>query len=828
MSFDSQKVSSFLKRAAVIAVGVAAVFAAGEVVAAPQCIYVSQSGSGTAPYDEPGKATSSIETAVAAVTGDEAIIYVAPSTTPYKFTGTSRLNIRSNVKIWGQTDDPTQVVIEPKTAKASPLFLLGHADAGLYSLTLQGASKGGLKGGACVKIESTGGTVSNCVMRNVYDDGSWDATAAGVYMDAGLVTHCVLTNIYASMGSSQSHGMVAYMAGGSMENCLVAQNPLGGKDSSSASGGVVALAGSSRLVNCTIAGNRMRGPAGVLIESTTAEVINCVIADNTSTQQPGTETYVGYTSGNKAINVKDCFTACVTKEDINGTCYQTDVFFKNAAAHDYHLAFNSPAVDHGVTPENYTPPATDLDRNARIVNGMIDIGCYEYFSSGLECSFVMSAAKGMVPYEVTFTAAVSDPNPNSLTYKWDVFGDGSVIETTQTPTLVYTYTVGGTFITKLTVVKGGVDYPANNTVSFKAYPKDVYVSQSGTGTSPYDEPGKATSSIEDAVAVASDGSVIHVAASATPYKFTKAERLSIRENIVIRGPEGDPTQVVFEPKSAKASPLFLLGHADAGLYNLTMQGGCGGGASADSMPAGDCVYIEKTGGTVSNCVMRNVSNSCRYGVYAAGVHMAAGLVTHCVLSNLVSAMNSSSSQGMSVSLSGGSMENCLITQNIGTGKTDPPSSGGIVLLSGDSRLVNCTIAGNKLNGPAGILVGSTTAKVINCVIGDNTSVLYPGTAVETYAGYSGKTAINVTNCFTACATEIYINDTCYVGDLAFKDRAAHDYHITVDSPARNHGVIPDGYMPPATDLDGKPRIVSRKIDIGCYECKGGGFTLIVR
>ena len=74
------------------------------------------------------------------------------------------------------------------------------------------------------------------------------------------------------------------------------------------------------------------------------------------------------------------------------SCYTNDPGFVDAANGDYRLASGSPCIDAG--DNAYVTTATDLAGNARIANGTVDIGCYEYGSSPV----VSLLADGLVAY----------------------------------------------------------------------------------------------------------------------------------------------------------------------------------------------------------------------------------------------------------------------------------------------------------------------------------------------------------------------------------------------------------------------------------------------
>jgi Right handed beta helix region len=54
-------------------------------------------------------------------------------------------------------------------------------------------------------------------------------------------------------------------------------------------------------------------------------------------------------------------------------------------------------------------------------------------------------------------------------------------------------------------------------------------------------------------------------------------------------------------------------------------------------------------------------------------------------------------------------------------------------------------------------------------------------------------------------------------DPRFVDADAHDFHLRADSPARNGGEDLGSAKVGDQDLEGRPRVREKKIDVGCYE-----------
>ena len=129
----------------------------------------------------------------------------------------------------------------------------------------------------------------------------------------------------------------------------------------------------SQLYNCTVTDNisvrdddsSWWGPGSAVDYS--AEAYNCIIYGNKFSD--GLTTYNGYSAD------VDSGTG---EGSMLYNCCTSNPGFVDAENGDYRLAAGSPCIDAG--DNSYVTSTTDLAGNARIANGTVDIGCYEYGS----------------------------------------------------------------------------------------------------------------------------------------------------------------------------------------------------------------------------------------------------------------------------------------------------------------------------------------------------------------------------------------------------------------------------------------------------------------
>ncbi len=153
------------------------------------------------------------------------------------------------------------------------------------------------------------------------------------------------------------------------------------------------------------------------------------------------------------------------------------------------------------------------------------------------------------------------------------------------------------------------------------------------------------------------------------------------------------------------------------------------------------------------------------------------------------------------------MDNCLIA-----GNHAGANGGAYNQLRGSAYLTNCTIVGNTASGSAIYIESSTTAQLTNCIVRDNVAaqLQVAGTAVVNYCnitgGWVGTGNID--------ADPLFVDADGPDDDPnTWED---NDYHLNQDSPCINRG-DPNGDYTGQTDIDGDPRVVSLRTDMGSDE-----------
>jgi len=327
-----------------------------------------------------------------------------------------------------------------------------------------------------------------------------------------------------------------------------------------------------------------------------------------------------------------------------------------------------------------------------------------------------------------------------------------------------------------------------------------------------------------------------------------ARRINLYDTILSGDLDGDdveinnPADLLDEPTRAENSCHVITGSGTdetAVLDGFTITGGSatdpvnkilenywGAGMSNHygSPTVNNCTFIAnlaRNGGggmdnfhsnpNVINCAFR--ANATRGG--ASGMQNrddSSPIVTGCTFSK-----NYSINHGAAMRNDTGSsptLVNCLFNDNVGRlGAAMYISS---YLGQSDPIIINCTFSANAavLYGGGIYIRDGSNPTLVNCVLWDNSDGTGSVESAQIYV-HSGEPAVNYTCVQGWTGT---LGGTGNIGnDPLFADAANADYHLKPGSPCINAG-DPDYIAEPnETDLDGRPRIIFGRIDMGAYE-----------
>ena len=336
----------------------------------------------------------------------------------------------------------------------------------------------------------------------------------------------------------------------------------------------------------------------------------------------------------------------------------------------------------------------------------------------------------------------------------------------------------------------------------------------------------------------------------------------------------DPCDLLSEPSRAENSYHVVTGSGtdpNTILDGFTITGGNANSSSIYTRDrCGGGMYNDCGSPTLVKCVFSDNSAGIGGGMYNSG---GGPMLTNCTFSGN-SAIGGGGMHNGSSPMVTQTLTNCTFIGN------SARTGGGMSHNSGSPTLTNCTFIGNSAEEGGGMLVMGTCCPmgiqtVINCIFSGN-SATYGGGVYSTYddliltnCTFSGNSAehgggihnevssVTLTNCIfwgDDAAEEIsgspsdgtYSNidggytgtgnidaDPCFVElgywadkndpNIVVEPNAPNavwidgDYHLLPGSPCIDAGdpnYIPE---PNETDLDGKPRVIGGRIDMGAYE-----------
>ena len=648
--------------------------------------------------------------------------------------------------------------------------------------------------------------VSNCTVRyGEYTNGY----GVGVEAKGGLVTHCVVSNCY-NYNPTPAGSIYLQNAfeGSTLRNSLVT-GCFHKSTSGDGSQGTVYAQANCIVENCTIVGNTAGTGAG-LYTTGAAIVRNNIIRDNealcdtTSTGAPD-----WYDATGTAIYSDNCLAHAHDAGDRTVTGVPAFIFADGR--NTFTFAAGSPCVDKGSPLGWMDAGAIDLFGNARVQGNAPDIGCFEADMSQMTCDVVADPASAFGSTNIALSAVIVGGSlSGDVAYLWDFDGDGT---TDATGAVVTNRFDEGLHSVSLTVtVDGETRFEVEKPNCVTIYPRVMYLAAANANpVYPYNTRAGAATSIADVLALAQDGAEIIVLEGV----HRTSTQILVNKAITLRADDGLAKRPVFQRSGGSFSEFLVVGHPDALVEGLVFD------HARHSIVV---VNVTAAGGTVRDCVASNGWYTSGGGI---GITALGGLIDRCVVEGNQAIQNQDS--GLAVKLFGNAVcRNTLIRRNFYSKSTDGKQ--GVVYVTGDARLENCTVVSNTCGNLPAVYCANTTAggkaSVVNCIIRDN---YFCTPAATTYDGgfdwYIDPSASGIAWSNNCTSAAWQVGDATVVDDPLFSDADQGDYSLQRNSPCRNKGVWRD-WMDGALDLYGNPRVRGRP-DIGAAEFSGRDWTTIM-
>lgn len=627
----------------------------------------------------------------------------------------------------------------------------------------------------------------------------------------GDFRHCVFRN----NTSPSEPALITFTGYVVIDNCLI-------RDNHTDHGGIVGLENnaSGLIVNSTFSQNDHIQTFGAVIagpNTTTLQIYNSIFWDNDQIQAEGSIPTIAdqclFDVYNDVAN--DNYTNIITD----------DPLFVNPGGNDFTLQGGSPAFDAGF--DGYSTLNLDRSHNARIWNGAVDLGCYEYYSEGI--LYVDVDAAG-ADDGTSWVDGFTDLQSALATYTgteeiW-------IAEGTYLPTAGSDQDI--TFqIPDACKIFGG--FQGNESARNQRDPEIHHSILSGEIGDPADDTDNSfhVLTLNNVTNVTLNGIIIEESYAyggvlndnGGGIRITDSEiviancsisrnRASFAAGILLDGLSvADISNSIFEENEADATAcIYVLHDAVANIEGVQFTNNtANNGVSAITAP-GELYLTESdftsntsgsTGGTVSASGIFSI-NRCSFqqnegGLFAAALYVAPagdGSVIASVFSG-----NTTDGGGAGVYCTGAAhIENCLFVAN------DADEGSAVFTTSqGHTDIINCTMAGNTGEGPSSSTIQheGPTGTMVNCILWGNTTD-------NQYESTGG--APDPSHCIIqggGSGTAIY--------DLnpEFINPAAGNFSFTSTSPAFNSGLITA--VTQSLDLQSNDRVQHFYVDLGCVE-----------
>ena len=707
-----------------------------------------------------------------------------------------------------------------------------------------------------INIHNSNPTISNCTF-----EGNLGGGVSSSYFSSSIFINCT----FIGNSSKSGGGMHVYESNPTLINCSFIQNV------ATTRGGGIWIYGwdtaSPTLINCTFAGNSAANYGGGMYsrDNTNPMLVNCTFTGNSADDAGGAVYNYGYDwsvritlnnctfSGNSGANGNDlacdspygppsnvemtnCIlwdgenpiwnndgsTITITYSDVYGgwpgqgnidaaPCFvdpDGDDDILGTEDDNLRLLPDSPCIDAGDPNYVTEPNETDLDGKPRVIGGRIEMGAYEFQSQLI--LYVDDDATGANDGSSWTNAFNFLQDALSAAYSGD----------------------------EIWVAQG------------------MYKPDKGAGITPGDR--EATFQLINGITLKGG-----YAGAGSP--DPNAHDIELYETILTGDLNGDDIQV--------DDPLDLVYRYDNShhvvtgsgtdettvLDGFTVTGGqgiiYGGGMYNDkgSPTIINCTFSWNGAAGSSDCAGGGMFNNqssptligCTFSHNAASWPGGGGisnLLSSPTLINCVFVGNKSGGQdgGEAGAIdnwedSSPTLINCVFIGNYAEGLAGAIYSGGNYVDTVSSpTLINCTFVGNSAGYRGGAIIQeSGTLRLTNCIMWDNTAP--EGNVMYLQHGYQVDATVNISySDIEGGQSGFYIEqgctlnwgvgnihaDPCFV-DLGYWDANGvwvdGDYHLQLSSPCIDAGDPNYIEEPNETDLDGRPRVMGGRIDMGAYE-----------
>jgi predicted outer membrane repeat protein len=708
-------------------------------------------------------------------------------------------------------------------------------------------------------------TVTGCT----FSGNSASYSGAGMYNRKGgspTVRHC---KFIGNSAGSTGGGMKNFEDSNPVViNCLFSENSANGEG-----GGMYNCSHHNgpaiypTVVNCTFSGNFALMDGGGIYDRRQANpiLVNCILWGNSDSSGMDESAQIHKSDGGAPV--------------VNYCCVQgwtgilggmgnigADPIFVYPTTGNYHLLPNSPCINTGDPDYLPAPGDIDIDGDPRVMDGRIDMGVDEFILTS-------EPLIGISPTEVEFYANMGGANPEKQILTIHNMGGGGTLywmvtedcpwfdvnpesgeSTGEIDEVTLSVNISGMssdlYICELTITADGiVNSPQTVRILLHILDNDGLLhvpSEYGT--------------IQAAIDTAVDGQAVILAPEI--YTGYGNRDLDFCGKAITVGSENpnDPVVVaatVIDCQGSEASPhrgfRFHSGEGPASVIDgLTITNGFGqhehvgytyasaGGAifCVRSNPTisrcriqgneaghmGGGMHNERSNATITNCTFSG--NSATYGGGVYNIN-SCPTVTGCMFSGNSAQGGISLGAGMGNSISSPTITNCTFI-----GNSSDSLGGGMYCSESRPTLINCRFSRNSADYGGGMNNSWNSRPVItNCTFSENS-------ATEQGGGIQSSTGAHPTlkNCIVwgnqvETALEIWGSATVSYSNVqggwpgegnidanpCFVDPVGGDYHLLFDSPCIDAGDPVYIAGPNETDLDGKPRVIGCRIDMGAYE-----------